>query len=444
MQPINGFFLLIFLCATIHTFFAHRFSIKARRIHPQIAHEDISLLHPQGHIQRSRRLGFASEALAFLGEVEVVFGIWCIPILIGITFAYDWRTALEYVNWSDYKEALFIIVAVATASTYPFMRLADKCMSWIANLCTGTPAAWWLIILTIGPLIGSLIKETIAMTISALMIGKYFFRYHPSKPLAYATLGLLFVNISIGGLLTNFASSSVTVAAKSWGWSTIYMLSTFGWKALLAIIASNLIYLYYFKEEFKNLAAKAPKAAQNPDKDINVPIWITCVHILFLAWLILNNNQPVIALGSFVLFLGFYKATLSYQRPMVLEEPIMIGFFLASLAIHAGLQSWWLAPLIERLNASSAMVVAVIISAFSRNTPINALAIHLPNLDETIKYALFCGTMAGGGLTIMANSPNLIGYSILGKYFGHTISFVKLFAAALIPTIIAVFCFTFF
>lgn len=34
----------------------------------------------------------------------------------------------------------------------------------------------------------------------------------------YATLGLLFVNISIGGTLTHFAAPPVVMVAEKWDW----------------------------------------------------------------------------------------------------------------------------------------------------------------------------------------------------------------------------------
>jgi hypothetical protein len=55
-----------------------------------------------------------------------------------------------------------------------------------------------LAILTLGPLLGSFITGPAAMTICALLLRHRFYSLKPSESLKYATLGLLFVNISVG------------------------------------------------------------------------------------------------------------------------------------------------------------------------------------------------------------------------------------------------------
>ena len=57
-------------------------------------------------------------------------------------------------------------------------------------------------------------------------------RFHnPFTPDKYATLGVLFVNVSIGGTLTHFAAPPVLMVADTWGWNLGFMMSTFGWIA---------------------------------------------------------------------------------------------------------------------------------------------------------------------------------------------------------------------
>ena len=52
-----------------------------------------------------------------------------------------------------------------------------------------TPAAWWVTILIIGPLLGSFITEPAAMTICALLLGAAVLRPAAEHALKYATLG---------------------------------------------------------------------------------------------------------------------------------------------------------------------------------------------------------------------------------------------------------------
>jgi Putative Na+/H+ antiporter len=63
-------------------------------------------------------------------------------------------------------------------------------------------------------------------------VASSFFSLKPSKALKYATLGLLLVNISVGGVLTKFASPPVVIVASVWNWDMFYMLHHFGWKAV--------------------------------------------------------------------------------------------------------------------------------------------------------------------------------------------------------------------
>ncbi len=375
--------------------------------------------------------------LAFIGDVEVVIGLWCIPLFIVMTYYFGWKSTLDYVNKEHYTESLFLIPAMALASTYPIVSFARKGMGWFARIGNNTPVAWWFTLVTIGPLLGSVLKETVAMTISAMLLSTYFYRFRPPPRLAYGTLALLFVNVSIGGTLTNFGNFSVTVVAHVWDWDTPFMFLTFGWKSLLAILINTTLYYFLFRKDFQSMTTD-----RIDHREADIPWWITSVHVLFLAWIIFNSTQPVIALGSFVLFLGFYHATAPHQTPMSLRAPIMVGFFFASLVIFGGLQIWWLQPIISRLNESSATLITLLLSGFTHNALINYLATKIPDLTEPMKVAIFSGTMIGGGLTILANGPNLVGYSLLRKHFNDEISTARLLASALLPTLIVYLCYS--
>lgn len=114
---------------------------------------------------------------------------------------------------------------MALASTRPVMRLAES-LRLVASLGGGRPWAWWLAILTVAR-VGSFITEPAAMTIAALLLAKQFYGLKPSAKLMYATLGLLFVNISIGGTLTHFAAPPVLMVAAAWvgTWPTCSLTS---------------------------------------------------------------------------------------------------------------------------------------------------------------------------------------------------------------------------
>ena len=200
-----------------------------------------------------------AEFLHFFGEVEVVFGLWALVLSAAVLLWHGFGAVVEYFNYTvNYTEPIFVVVIMALASTAPIVGLAESSLRRVAGLWQGTPAAWWLTILTIGPVLGSLITEPAAMTICAVLLGRQIYERRPGRALKYATLGLLFVNVSIGGTLTHFAAPPVLMVARSWGWDTAFMASHFGWRAVLAIIASNIVYFAVFRKQLTALAGAAP------------------------------------------------------------------------------------------------------------------------------------------------------------------------------------------
>jgi len=119
------------------------------------------------------------------------------------------------------------------------------------RLLGNSPAAWWVSILVLGPILGSLITEPAAMTISALLLARLIYRLNPSEKLRYATIALLFVNISVGGTLTHFAAPPVLMVAGKWGWGMEHMFLHFGWKAIVGILLATGAYYLFFRKEFR-------------------------------------------------------------------------------------------------------------------------------------------------------------------------------------------------
>ena len=138
------------------------------------------------------------------------------------------ESAQHYVNDTvNDTEPLFVVVIMTLAATRPIIGFAESMLRRIAAVGGGaTPAAWWATILAVGPLLGSFITEPAAMTICALLLARQFYDTQPSTRLKYATLGTLFVNVSIGGTLTHFAAPPVLMVARPWGWDMGFMLST--------------------------------------------------------------------------------------------------------------------------------------------------------------------------------------------------------------------------
>ena len=442
-EPFNVVATGVFVLAILHTFAAGRFAALAHDVQHRANAEAKAAGRPK---QPSVR----AELLHFLGEVEVVFGLWAVALLAAFTAYGGWTAAKHYVNdLVNYTEPLFVVVIMALASTRPVIGFAEGALRHVAGTGGGTPGAWWLTILTIGPLLGSFITEPAAMTICALLLARQFYDLRPSTRLKYATLGVLFVNVSIGGTLTPFAAPPVLMVARPWGWDMPFMLANFGWQAVLSIVVSTSMYYMLFRAELRALEARPPVPEVEHPEDgtvhalLPVPTWVIVVHLLFMAWTVYNAHYPALFIGGFLFFLGFARATAAYQSRIELKTPLLVGFFLAGLVIHGGLQGWWIAPVLGRLSEMPLFFGATALTAVNDNALITYLATLVPNLSQELQLAVVHGAVVGGGLTVIANAPNPAGQALLGRFFDGAISPAGLLAGALPPTIIAAIVFQF-
>ena len=439
VEPFNVVATAIFFLAILHTFSAARFTRIAHRV--QARHAELARAAGRADVP-----SVAAEALHFLGEVEVVFGLWAIVLLTAMTSYAGWETAAHYFNSVvDYTEPLFVVVIMGLAATRPIVSFAENALRRIAQLGRSTPAAWWFSILTIGPMLGSFITEPGAMTISALLLARQFYNLRPGTRLKYATLGLLFVNVSIGGTLTHFAAPPILMVSRPWSWNLAFVFGHFGWRAAAAIVASTTAYFLVFRRELAALPPQRAADAFQPDEGVTteskVPAWITTVHIGFMVWTVLTGHYPALFLGGFLVFLGFTKATAAYQSRVELRAPLLVGFFLAGLVIHGGLQAWWIAPVLGRLSEFPLFLTSTILTSFNDNALITYLATLVPDFRDSLKIAVVAGAVTGGGLTVIANAPNPAGQALLNEFFDGAILPLGLFLGALPPTIIAAIAF---
>jgi hypothetical protein len=439
-EPLNLVATIIFFGAIVHTFLAGTFRKIGHNY--QQSYETIEyLLHatdgPPDFRTDHDKLLFRAQFFYFMGEVEAVFGVWLIPLCVAIIAFHGWSTMVEYVGNVNVADAIFVVVIMAMASSLPIISFTETMIAKVSVLGKGTPASWWLAILTLGPLLGSFITGPAAMTICALLLRHRFYSLKPSERLKYATLGLLFVNISVGGVLTQFASPPVVIVADAWNWDLAYMLTHFGWKAVIGIALSNLLYLALFRRQFARLATHVPDEEQEQEGRRPIPWRITGIHVLFLWWTVANAHYPVLVILGFLFFLAFVSATRLSQHAIALRPPLMVGFFLAALIIHGGCQQWWIGPVLGGLSRWPLMIGATILTAFNDNAAVTYLASLVPGISDALKYVVVAGAVTGGGLTVIANAPNPAGQSILASRFGEAgISPLYLFLGALIPTLI--------
>lgn len=406
----------LFAVAIVHTFSTKLFEHLA---HTQPAHAGIWHL---------------------LGEVEVVFGFWALVLAVAM-FAIDGADATtHYIDSRNFTEPLFVFAIMVVAGSRPILQLANASVRWTArSIPLRGSMATYLVVMILVPLFGSFITEPAAMTLAALILADRLFSRGISARLKYATLGTLFVNVSIGGTLTAYAAPPVLMVAGTWGWDTAYMLSAFGWKAALAVVVNTVAVALVFRRELAALPDAADGQTTAP-----VPLPLLLTHVGFLAGIVVFAHHPAIFMGLFLFFLGVAHAYERYQDRLILREGLLVAFFLAGLVVLGGQQQWWLQPLLMDMSSDAVFLGATALTAITDNAAITYLGSLVEGLSDEFKYALVAGAVTGGGLTVIANAPNPAGMTILrGHFADEAVHPLGLLLAALPPTLVAAAAFKF-
>lgn len=409
--PIQFLAAALFAIALLHTFMAKFFETLAHRS-PRHA----GLLH-------------------LFGEVEIVFGIWATVLVVVMALVVGGAEAIEYAETRHYTEPLFVFVVMVVAASRPVLEFVGDLMRSIARVAPvrTTLAQVWLG-LAVVPLIGSFITEPAAMTLAALMLAPLIFRAGIPEPVKYAALGVLFVNISIGGTLTSYAAPPVLMVATAWNWDTAFMAANFGWKAALAVVVNATAVSFVLSKHVDN---RDPAADAADDRE-PVPFIVSAIHLAFLAAVVVFAHHPVIFLGLFLFFLGYTQAYERHQNPLILKEGLLVGFFLAGLVVLGGMQQWWLQPIISNLAPLALFFGALGLTAITDNAALTYLGSLIEGMSDEAKYMLVAGAVAGGGLTVIANAPNPAGVALLRKGFNdQSIGAGGLLLGALPPTVVA-------
>lgn len=408
----------LFALAVLHTFSVKRFQHLASR-------------YPDGSV--------GENFWHMLGEVEIAFGIWA-GVLVAFLFVTGGvDRAAGYLESLNFTEPTFVFVIMTIAATRPVLHFANLAIAGAARLVPlPREVAFFVAVVTLGPLLGSFITEPAAMTVTALILREHYFD-RISVRAKYLTLGALFVNVSIGGVLTHFAAPPVLMVADTWNWGVVHMATHFGWKAAIAVVLNTALVAGICYKELRALR-DAPFERPGPGVEIS-PVWLMMVHVAFLALVVVTAHHAAFFMGLFLFFLGVTTITQEYQDALKLREALLVAFFLAGLIVLGGLQEWWLAPLITRLDALPLFLGTTALTAFTDNAALTYLGSQVPNVSDVFKYALVAGAVAGGGMTVIANAPNPAGFAILRESFGpEGISPLGLALAALAPTLIAMAC----
>ncbi len=380
-----------------------------------------------------------SRFLHFAGEPEIVFGIWAGIFLFLLMIMEGFSAGLHWMDELNFSEVAFVFVIMILASSKPVTDFAEMIISGLSKILPMPPGVRiYATILFIGPLLGSLITEPAAMTISAILLKRSVFKPLVGKisdRLFYSTLAVLFVNISIGGTLTHFAAPPVLMVARPWAWDTAFMFTNFGWKAVIAAFLNTALAVYVNKKTLTGIK-KVSGVAHAPAR--RAPAWIMLVHLIFITLCVLSVHHPAFVLGLFVFFLGFYAITKEDQSEVRVEESMLVGFFLGGLVILTAKQGWWLKPILSSVENIQLYLGTLFLAPVTDNAAITSLASQVTNLSESSKYLIVSAAVVGGGMTIIANAPNPAGFALLRAYCpGKSLKPLSLLKAAFIPTVLA-------
>jgi hypothetical protein len=372
-----------------------------------------------------------------LGEVEAVFGFWAMVLIVFMLVTSGKTAATEYLDSRNYTEPMFVFAIMVIAGSKPILQLALQSVTVLARLIPiPNSTAFYFVALSFVPLLGSFITEPAAMTLAALILRDRYYSQPISTRLQYGTLGALFVNISIGGTLTPFAAPPVLMVAGTWGWDFGFMITTFGWKAALAVLVNAFAVTLLFRRELSGLNQTNESDAEP------VPILVVGIHLAFLGSVVMFAHHPAVFMGLLLFFLGFAHAYERYQDRLILREGLMVAFFLAGLVVLGGQQKWWLQDLLAGMDTTVLYYGATALTAITDNAALTYLGSLVEGVGDEFKYSLVAGAVTGGGLTVIANAPNPAGFSILkGRFEDEAINPLGLLLAALPPTIVAILAF---
>ena len=372
-----------------------------------------------------------------LGEVEVVFGFWALVLVLFMFATVGRQDAIAYVDSRNFTEPMFVFVIMVIAGTRPILQASGAAVRFIARyLPLPRGMAMYFVVLAFVPLLGSFITEPAAMTLAALMLRDTLLSHQVSTRLKYVTIGVLFVNVSIGGTLTPFAAPPVLMVAAKWNWDMWFMIANFGWKAAVAVVINAASAMLLFRHQLGHMG-KARAAGE-----ATVPLSVVAVHLLFLVGVVMFAHHPTVFMGLFLFFLGYTTAYQRHQSPLILREALLVAFFLGGLVVLGGLQAWWLKPLLLSLDTNAVFFGATALTAVTDNAALTYLGSLVEGLSDEFKVALVAGAVTGGGLTVIANAPNLAGVAILkDKFEDGAVHPLGLLIAALPPTLVAVIAF---
>lgn len=260
-----------------------------------------------------------------LSEVEAVFGVWAFVLIACMALMAGTDRAVQYMDTRNFTEPLFVFAIMVVASSRPILELVGSVVRLLAAMVPiRRELATFFIVMSIVPLGGSFITEPAAMTLAAILLRDGYFRCSGRAGFKYMTLGVLFVNVSIGGVLTSYAAPPVLMVAATFGWDTAYMATHFGWRAAVAVFLNagvlTMLCRQALLEGAVGTGAGVNASGDASEKRPPVPAPVTLMHLAFLVGIVLTAHHPAVFLGMLMMFIGFAHAYQRHQSRLMIRK----------------------------------------------------------------------------------------------------------------------------
>ena len=148
IAPFNLYATAVFLCAVVHTFCYRYFVEIAHFIKNDSKGSGFFYLTDASDEARD----IFSKIFHLLGEVEIIFAMWLVPLFAGFWYVYGWDGLSAYLDSMTYaerkfEEPLFVMAIMLISASKPIVDSAAWAIRRAAALGGGTVVAWWVAIM---------------------------------------------------------------------------------------------------------------------------------------------------------------------------------------------------------------------------------------------------------------------------------------------------------
>lgn len=351
---------------------------------------------------------------SFLGNPALIFGLWLIPIFLIMGFIEGWASIHEVLKVEHLLEPFSYFVLIAIATVRPLQKLFTSFLYRIGKAFNNHFYSYWLALILITSMLTGVFSAVAIMTLVCFHLSGSFFQLKPSVKLMYTTFALLLLGISMGSTIipVNFTFFQSLINGD---WNHVETFQVFGWKIFIALSLVCILMGSIFKKEFAKLNKKFTFSGKPP----KITFREIYYGFLFLVASIGKENPYVLGMVIALIIIAhkpFYRMK-GEEGNLQLYFPLVVAFFTYTLEIHASFQKWWVLPLFEQTEGLTSYFYAFFLTGLNEHVPLEALRSTFENTPSKTQFLSFLGILAGGGLTIIAKSANIVAKLKLREYF---------------------------